>query len=157
MTETCNECKKPLPKNAIFCPTCGPPHIPDENPEKGIGLGGAFRRITFIVVLFGLIAFYKLDINLDSINIFELAPDAEIQEKTKAGEIPQDDDFKLIHFVNVPRANVREEKSGKSKVVTVLKKGVRVTIVEKDENWSKIEVDGTTGWIATRLLTAQIE
>lgn len=157
MPETCSECNKPIPDNAVFCPTCGPPHIPEENPDKGISFGGALRRIFFIVLLFSLIALYKLDVNWDSINIFELSPDADIREKTRAGNIPDDDDFKVVHFVNVPRANVRAEKSGRSKVVTILEKGVRVTLVEKDENWSKIQVDGTTGWIATRLLTAQVE
>ena len=75
-----------------------------------------------------------------------------------AQEIPEDDeDYQLIHYVNVSFANIREQPSKKSKIIGGAGKGERLVILEKGEHWSQVDMGGKKGWIATRLLSTSIE
>jgi uncharacterized protein YgiM (DUF1202 family) len=75
----------------------------------------------------------------------------------KAQDIPKDDDYQLVHYVNVSFANIREKPSKQSKIVGGAGKGEHLVILEKREHWTQIDMGGKKGWIATRLLSTSIE
>lgn len=56
-------------------------------------------------------------------------------------------------YVNVESVNVRKEKSTSSEVVDSITKNTEVTILGEEENWYKVEVNGTTGYIATKYIS----
>lgn len=154
----CSECNEPLPARAAFCPHCGPP-IPAENePDKGMGFGQTFFRILLIVVLFGAVAIYKLDFNLSdkSDEISPARPNMKSPEGGAAKEKAHATDFKTINKIKVDKSQVRQEPSEKGKVLTVLKKGTKVTILDSNEDWLKIASGGKTGWISKEDLDLQI-
>ena len=71
--------------------------------------------------------------------------------------MPQDEDYQLIHYVNVSFANIREEPSGQAKIIAGAGKGERLIVLEKGEHWTQVDLGGQKGWIATRLLSSSIE
>lgn len=151
ITEHCAACRKPLKPGAVFCPNCDPPRPPPARPEGGITLRQATVRIALIVLVFAGAVALKADIPWDRwfAETGEVMPDEENR--------PQDEDFEVIHYVNVDRANVRKEPDLDSEVITVVGKGVRIKVIEKNEDWSRVDLDGRTGWVATELLSARVE
>lgn len=151
----CPECHDPIPAGAYFCPQCDPPVPPDDDPEKGITPNQAFKRIAVIVSLFLLIAIFKLDISLESIT--QTFFPGENGAATTDG-VPEagDTDFKVIHFVKVDRANIRSQPNTKSAILLSVTQRQEVNVLERKEKWSKVEVDGTTGWVANRLLASEV-
>ena len=47
--EFCADCRQRIPAGDMFCPHCGPPNPPEDQPEEGIGFGQTFIRIVLIV------------------------------------------------------------------------------------------------------------
>jgi len=150
----CISCNKSLPPNAAFCEHCGPPILPEEIPESKVTFRQAMFKIALLTLVFAVIVAYKSE--WDYRDFFDKALVAPVVEP--AQEIPEDDeDYQLIHYVNVSFANIREQPSKKSKIIGGAGKGERLVIVEKGEQWSQVDMGGKKGWIATRLLSSSIE
>lgn len=147
----CTVCKYPLPPKALFCPGCGPPCLPDEDPEDGLSFGQATLRIALICLLFFIVVVYKFDVDLTRYlpNVFSTAPPPPDTKLTE--------DVKIVYQVAVPQANVRESKSTSSKVVLILDKGMNVVVLRKDDKWWQIQVGDRVGWISSKLLIAKAE
>lgn len=149
----CVSCNKPLPPGAVFCQYCGPPLRPDEVPESGMTFWQALKKITFLSLIFAALVAYKMDWDYQAF----FANVSETVAKEEVEEIPEDEDFHLIHYVNVRFANIREEPSKEAKIIGGAGKGERLIILEQGEHWSQIDMGGKKGWIATRLLSSSIE
>lgn len=154
----CTECREPLPAGATFCPQCGPSRFHEEEPEKGIGMGQTLFRIILIVALFGAVAIFKLGFDLGG-NEEEVVPSGaamQASDGTKAAK-PHVKDFKTIHKIKANQATMRDKPEDNGKVLTVLKKGAKVTIVDGNESWWQIKGGGKTGWIVKDDLDTQIQ
>jgi len=153
----CTVCREPLPDGVAFCPHCGPPNPPEDEPEEGMGGGQTFFRIFLIVILFGAVAIFKLDINLGG-DQEETAPALPGIKSPgdKAPVKPHVVDFKTINHIKVNKSRVRQKPSNKGTVLTVLKKGDKVKILDNNEDWWKVQADGKTGWISKDDLDVQV-
>ena len=153
----CAVCREPLPDGAAFCPHCGPPNPPEDEPDEGIGFGQTFFRIFLIVILFGAIAIFKLDINLTD-HTDDATPSETVKKSSdgKKTEKPHVVDFETINHIKIDKSKVRQKPSNKGKILTVLKKGTKVKILDSNEDWLKIMADGETGWISKDDLDVQI-
>lgn len=149
----CVSCNQPLPPGAAFCEYCGPPILPENIPEAGMSFGDAFKKIALLTLIFAGIVVYKT--GWDYRTLFDTPGQAATEEQAR--EIPKDDDYQLIHFVNVSFANIREKPSGQSKIIAGAGKGERLIVLEKGQQWTQVDLGGETGWIATRLLSSSIE
>jgi Bacterial SH3 domain len=153
----CSVCREPLPAGVAFCPHCGPPVPPEDEPDKGMGFGQTFFRILLVVVLFGAVAIFKLDINLSD-NNDDIVP-AGSTFKSPSGPVNKKAhsvDFETINNIKVDKSQVREKPSKEGKILNVLKKGAKVTILDSNEEWLKIAAGGKTGWIPKDDLDLQI-
>ncbi len=56
-------------------------------------------------------------------------------------------------YINVDTVNVRKEKSITSTILTSLTKHTEVVILEEEDNWSKVKVNGVTGYIASKYIS----
>ena len=134
-----------------------PPNPPEDEPDEGMGFGQTFFRIFLIVVLFGAVAIFKLDISLTD-HSDETLPSETIKKssgdakKTK----PHVVDFETINHIKVDKSKVLKKPVEGGKVLTVLKKGAKVKILDSNEDWLKIITDGKTGWISKDDLDVQI-
>ena len=152
----CDFCNTQLPPSGLFCPDCGPPLPPGKEPEEiGTTPDQVFLRISAIVILFLAFAFVKLEISFDDLLFWKAGEEAG--EMLTDGKRLQDSNFQIIHTVIVPLANVRAKPSTKSKVVTVVEKGMGLDVLEDNGRWSKIQVFGKTGWISNQLLQSEIK
>ena len=149
----CVSCNQPLPPGAAFCERCGPPILPENIPESGMSLWEAFRKIALLTLIFVGIVAYKT--GWDYRTLFDTTGQAATEEQ--AQEIPKDDDYQLIHFVNVSFANIREEPNSQSKIIAGAGKGEHLIVLEKGKQWTQVDLGGEKGWIATRLLSSSIE
>lgn len=154
----CSQCREPLPAGSNFCPQCGPPGLHEDELEKGIGGGQTFFRILLIVALFGAVAIFKLGLNIGG-NEEEPVPSGVTMETSdgKKAKKPHVVDFKTIHQIKADNAKMREKPADDGKVLTVLNKGAKVTIVDSNDDWWKITGDGKTGWIVKENLDTQIQ
>lgn len=149
----CVSCNQPLAPGAVFCEHCGPPVLPGDLPESGMSLGQALKKIVLLTLVFVGIVAYKMEWDYQA--FFNDVASGAVEEK--AQEIPQDEDYELIHYVNVSFANIREQPSGKSKIIAGAGQGERMIVVEKGDQWTQVDLGGQKGWIATRLLSTSIE
>jgi len=54
-----------------------------------------------------------------------------------------------ILFVSVQRANFRQAPDLKARILAVVTKGTRLTVLEKSEQWYRVRLDdGKEGWVA---------
>lgn len=145
----CTVCRETIPPGVAFCPHCGPPNPPEDEPEEGMGAGQTFFRIFLIVLLFGAIAIFKLDISLTD-DAEETTPSESIIKSPAGGKDvkPHVVDFETINHIKVEKSKVRQNPSEDGKILTVLKKGTKVNILDNNEDWWKIMADGETGWIS---------
>jgi hypothetical protein len=159
-TVPCLICDQPMPAKALFCPHCGPPSRDDGSLDKDLTFFQAFLRITLIVLLFVVIASYKLDLPLDTVvdDIVHMVPGLEDDkiEVPKPEETPDDEDFRVVSLVKVNKANVRERAATDSKIVVVLKRGSEIKVLDAGDQWSQIEYQGKQGWILNNFLTSEI-
>jgi len=151
VADICISCKQPLIPGALFCETCGPPSLPVENVERGMTKGQTAASIAVMLFFFSTLVILKLGMSFEDVYSSLFPP--TIQEQA----LPQDPDFKVIHYVNVKRANVRDKPSSEAKVLTVLGKGVQVKVLEPGEDWTKIDLNGKSAWISAGLLTTSVE
>lgn len=120
-----------------------------------MGKGQTLFRILLIVLLFGALAVFKLDLNPEAWFKDPSSTPAGLKSRVHKGT-PQDVDFKTIHRVKITRAKVRKDPSAKAPVLLVLKKDTRVNILEGNEDWWKITVKGKTGWVSKTDLDSEI-
>lgn len=149
----CISCDKPLPPGAAFCEHCGPPILPDENPKSGMTTWQTVFKISLLTLLFAVLVAYKAE--WDYQGFFGSIVETPVEEK--AQEVPQDEDYQLIHYVNVSFANIREQPSKGSKIVGGAGRGERLVILKEEKGWSQVDLGGKKGWVATRLLSSSIE
>ena len=109
--------------------------------------------ISLLTLVFAALVAYKVDWDYKA--FFGDVMETPVEEK--AQDIPEDEDYQLIHYVNVSFANIREQPSKESKIVGGAGKGERLIILEKGEHWTQVDMGGKKGWVATRLLSTSIE
>lgn len=150
----CKACKYPLPPNALFCPGCGPPHLPEDIDAEGLTVGQTALRIILIVFLFSIVVVYKYDLKIiDKMmqTLFSTAPKEAISLDSSH------ETAKVVYIIESSQANVRETASMNARVLVVLEKGQEVTVLEKKDNWWQIKVGDKVGWIYSKLITAKVE
>lgn len=150
----CTSCNQPLRPGAAFCERCGPPVLPEENPKTGMTFWQAFKKIGLLTLVFAVLVAYKVE--WDYRTFFSNSLPTSLEEKTQE-VLEDDDDYQLVHYVNVSFANIREKPSGNSKIVAGATMGEHLVILEKGEHWTQVDLGGKKGWIATRLLGTSIE
>ena len=151
VAETCISCRKPLSPGALFCETCGPPSLPADNTEQGMTLRQTAASIAIMLFFFSTLVILKLGMSFE--DVYSLLISQSAQEE----DLPQDPDFEVNHYVNVKRANVRDQPSSEGRVLTVLGQGVQVKVLEPGEDWTKIDLNGKPAWISAGLLDTSVE
>ena len=74
----------------------------------------------------------------------------EVKEETKNEEITET----KISYIKYDKVNLRKKASTNAAVLAKLKLNDKVTVLEEvDSKWSKVKVDGITGYISTELLS----
>ena len=152
----CGTCSSRIPSPGFFCIQCGPPEGPVAAIEGELTFSKMILRITRLILLFLIIAVFKLDINM--MEVFPINQD-ETQIK-----VPEDEDFKIIFKVNTGLANIRNLPNMKtSKIIDSIPIGTQVMVNGVQGDWSKIEYSHElndnlkTGWIAKKLLDSEIK
>ncbi|MFQ5674100.1 MAG: SH3 domain-containing protein [Nitrospinales bacterium] len=149
----CSACGWPL-RGALYCRRCGPPRPPPRDyEEESLANGKTFTRIALMVLLFVGVAMLKLDVKIDLFGTEPNGKPAAVPESEK----PRDEDFKVVHLVNVSLANVRKRPSPRGRIVMVLEKDTRVQVLEEKGKWLRISAHDKTGWIYGELVTARVE
>ena len=75
-------------------------------------------------------------------------------ENTEETQSQQNEAVKM--YANEEDINVRAEANTDSEVLTMLAQGDEVTVLgDAGNGWSKIEIDGVTGYVMTEFLSAQ--
>lgn len=153
----CDTCSSLLPAPGFYCDQCEPPRGPASIIEEELTFFQAMLRISLLILLFLVIAIFKLDINKGD--------ELSFIEKEAKLKIAEDEDFKLFYKVNTGLANVRSVPNSKtSKIIGTLSMGTQVEILhEMHRGWSKVKYrmepgdQYKTGWIATKLLSSEIK
>ena len=152
----CNTCNSIMPPPGFFCIQCGPPDGPVAFAEGKLTFSKMILRVTLLVLLFSVVAIFKLDIN-----VLEVLP---INQNETQIKVPEDEDFKIIFNVNTGLANIRSLPNMKtSKIIDSISIGTEVMVNGVQGDWSKIkygpEFNGKlkAGWIATRFLDSEIK
>ena len=101
-------------------------------------------------LLFGAIAVYKLDLDIFSGSGDAPPPGSPVMKSAdgKKDVKPHEVDFKTIHKIKAARSKLREKPAKDGKVLTVLKKGAKVTIMDGNDDWWKVKKNETVGWVA---------
>lgn len=151
---TCSACKKPVPDDLLVCLACDIPEVVEPDPEKGVLTASQTSlRIAVMVLIFSLIVVFKYNIKIG-----KSGPDIQtevIEETEIVPDSPLDGNFETLHIVNVSAANVRAEPSIAAKRVAVLSMGTQVKVLKTQNDWTQIRANGTTGWVASRLLVTR--
>ena len=152
----CDSCNSLLPAPGFYCVQCEPPQGPSVESEGDLTFSQATLRIVLLTILFLAIAVVKLDKYIMEV--------ASSEEKEVPIKLADDEDFKLIFKVNTRLANLRNlPKIKTSKIMGTLKMGTQVEVIGAEGDWSKViikselDVEGKTGWIATKLLKPEIK
>ena len=152
----CGTCSSLIPPPGFFCIQCGPPEGPVAAIEGELTFSKMILRITLLILLFLIIAVFKLDINMTEV--------LSINHDEKQMEVADDDDFKIIFKVNTGLANIRNLPNMQtSKIIDSIPIGTQVMVNGIEGGWSKIKYSHElndnlkTGWIATRLLDSEIK
>ena len=156
--EYCSDCRGIIPAGATFCPHCGPPNPPEEEPDVGMSFGQAGFRILLIVLVFGAVALFKIDFDFAGFGENEEVTSIPLQAPPGAEGIkPHSVDYKTIHNVRTIKAQMREKPEDNAKLVVTLKKGTRVTILDGTEEWWKINFKGQSGWVPKETLDTEVQ
>ena len=70
---------------------------------------------------------------------------ADKKEKTSSGS--------TMYIMKGVKLNMREKADGDSDVITSFRGGTKVTVLKKGKYWSKVEIKGYEGYVATEYLT----
>ena len=153
----CDVCGTLLPAPGFFCVKCDPPEPPDPYPEKGLNVSQTSLRIFLLILIFIVVAVFRLEIDMQNLFSEEAASEAPMK-------VAEDEDFKLLFKVKVSFANLRDKPNTKtSKILFVLPQGTPVEVLEIKGNWSRIRSNPKsgeqvrTGWLASKLLDSEIK
>ena len=152
----CDSCSSLLPAPGYYCVQCEPPQGPGSDSEGDLKFSQAMLRICLLTLLFLVIVFYKLDVNLmDGFS-------SSVQEIPF--KVSEDKDFKVFFKVNTRMVNLRNLPNMKtSKIIGSLRMGDQVEVLGVDRVWSNVKLEPhpgkevKTGWIATKLLDSEIK
>ena len=152
----CSVCGAKIFSKNIFCFKCGLPGLPDKEPEEaGISFLQAIIRIGFLGFLFLCVVLVKFDTNLDN---FLSSLDINLEAPLlKASENNQGVGVNLMHTVIPVSANIRSKPSMDGQIITVVEQGMNLILIEQKKDWSKVRVFDKTGWIASRLIKAEVQ
>ena len=152
----CGTCNSLVPPPGFFCIQCGAPEGPVAVIEGELTFLKTILRITLLILLFLIIAVFKLDINMIEV--------LQINEDEKQMRIAEDEDFKIFFKVNAAVANIRNLPNMKtSKIIDSVPIGTQVNVNGVEGDWSKIKYRSGSngnlneGWIATRLLDSEVK
>ena len=152
----CDSCNSLLPAPGYYCVQCEPPQGPESDSTGELKFSQAMLRICLLIVLFLVIAVYKLDINL--MHIFSSSA-----QRTPI-KVAEDEDFKIFFKVNSSLVNLRSLPNMKtSKIIGMLVMGAQVEVLGAEGNWSKVKLkpqageEPKTGWIITKLIDSEIK
>ena len=151
--EKCSICYNNLPSPGLFCQYCDPPLPPDPVPDSVLSSGKTLFYLIILIILFFAGAIFKLEIPLDMFIPFQKIEDTSSKEE-EGSPTP---DFKVVHKINVPMANLRANSSSKAKIIITLKKNDEVILLEQQDRWSKIIAREKTGWISNKLLDSKVQ
>jgi hypothetical protein len=153
----CDTCGTLLPAPGFYCINCSPPVGPESEYGKGLSLSQACLRITLLGLIFVVIIYFKLGLDLPSLTLNPVHEEIPLKEAV-------DEDYKIVFKVNVSFANLRNEPNLKtSTIIFVVKKGTQVEILDKKGKWSKIRTHpkpgekARTGWLSNKLLDSEIK
>lgn len=82
------------------------------------------------------------------------AEETVVEDTTTNTETEEKSETKTTKYVNVEKANLREKASKDSDTIKSISKNTAVTVVGTEGTWSKVEVDGKTGYILSELLSS---
>ena len=132
----CDTCSSLLPTPGFYCEQCEPPSGPASIMEGELTFYQAMLRISLLILLFLVIAIFKLDINVADELTFN-------KKEAKLRSVPN---------------------SKTSKIIDTLSMGTQVEILhEMHRGWSKVKYRMESGdqykigWIATKLLSSEIK
>ena len=94
---------------------------------------------------------------LDTLKQTQKESESKIEEtvaEDTTTETEEKTETKTTKYVNVEKANLREKASKDSSTVQSISKNTVVTVVGTEGTWSKVEVDGKTGYILSELLSS---
>ena len=147
----CRVCKQVVPNDSLVCEVCDAPNLPEPDPSKDdLTWPKVILRITVMVVICAVYLAFKAGIWFGDSNIetpVEKIGNAEVVSDNSAGVA-----IETFHVINVAGANIRAEPSIAAKKIAVLSIETRVKVLKTQNDWSQISVNGTTGWVASRLL-----
>ena len=156
LTSVCTVCSAKILSGTIFCFECGLPDLPNKEPEEtGISLEQAVMRIGALVFLFVCIALVRFDVSID--DLFFSSDTVLEADSLNLSEKDQGDGFELLHTVIPPLVNVRSKPSMDGQVIDVVEAGMNLVVVEKKKDWTKVRVFEKTGWIASKLIKAEVQ
>ena len=152
----CSVCGSKIFSKKIFCSQCGLPALPEKEPEEvGISFLQAIVRIGFLGFLFLCVALIKFDFYVDN---FFSSLDINLEAPLlKAIENNQEVGVNLMHTLIPASANVRSKPSMDGQIITVVEQGMNLILIEQKKDWSKVRVFDNTGWIASRLIKAEVQ
>ena len=152
----CSTCGAKVLSSGLFCRECSPPILPIDEPEEiGISFEQALTRIFILILLFVSIAVIKLNLSISS--LFLNNAKSEYSDSLIESNKQSIEPFDAIHTVIPHTANVRSKPSIKSEVIGMVKQGMNLVVIESNESWSKVHAFEKIGWIASRLIKAEIQ
>ena len=107
--------------------------------SSGCGKGCLIILIVAALLIGGALFFFSAD----------LTP---AKEETSQGPTESQRTAVVQHTGNV---NLRKKASSKSDIITSMKPGTEVTVLDETEKWAKIEFEGQTGWCFKKYLDFQ--
>jgi hypothetical protein len=150
----CRVCKQAVPNDSLVCEVCDAPDLPEPDPSKDdLTWPKVLLRIAVMVVICTVYLAFKADVWFGDSNIetpVDTIENTEIVPDNSAGV-----KIETFYVINVAGANVRAEPSLAAKRIAVLPIETRVEILKTQNDWSQISANGTTGWVATRLLVTR--
>ena len=108
---------------------------------------------------YGWVLKNKLEESLNTIETetnVENSNENKQEEKTEEKEEIKSEENKTTNkkgYINVDTVNVRKEKSTSSTIITNLNKNAEVEVIAEEDNWSKVKVNGSTGYIASKYIS----
>lgn len=152
----CDSCNSLLPSPGYYCVQCEPPQGPESDFEGELKFTQAMLRISLLILLFLVIAVFKLDVKVTDVFL------SSAQETPM--KIAEDEDFKIFFKVNTALVNLRSLPNMKtSKIIGSLVMGAQVEVLKTERVWSKVKLKPQagetpkTGWIASKLLDSEIK
>ncbi|MCK8782614.1 SH3 domain-containing protein, partial [Rhizobium sp. NTR19] len=83
-------------------------------------------------------------------------PQSRVSSQCKSTPIESDNPGRAVVRYTQTAVNLREGPGTKHAVITVIQKGIAVSVIESHGGWSRVQVNGsTTGWMATSTLAEQ--